>query len=160
MRFVKQGLFSFASDRSPYREADESITFAGYIRLVIGVAADLSIVGWAISYVGRSENCPDWLAKGLAVLIALLVSGVFILTVREFDALVSKGQTAIAKIFRYIAAFLIVYPLSVVPPIYGLVTGKPEQADQQRKEVPGNPVASAKTRLELPASGEGGGRTR
>lgn len=160
MRFVKRGLFSFASDRSPYREADESITFAGYIRLVIGVAADLSIVGWAVSYIGRSDNCPEWLAKTLAVIIFLLVTGVYFLTAKEFEALISKGKTALAKMSRFLVAFGIVYPLSVVPPIYGLVTGRPDPVNQQRKEVHSDSASSAKTGLELPASGESGGRTR
>ncbi|WP_440217164.1 hypothetical protein [Chromobacterium piscinae] len=103
----------------------EPISWSAYIRVVLGVTADLSIIGWAMVYVGKLPHMPDWLVFSMALGVMLLSGCVYWLTAKELYQLLDTFRSKIARLSCLLTAFIFVQLISVIPAIYGLANAKP-----------------------------------
>lgn len=100
-------------------------TWGAFVRLVVGITADLSVIGWAMAYVGRSPNTPLWVGKCMAFGMFGFASLVYALSAKEFLQLVHRDKSKFGKLWRLTLGMIFVQLVSVVPAIYGLATGRP-----------------------------------
>lgn len=74
-------------------------TWGAFVRQVVGITADLSVIGWAML--------------------------VYALSAKEFLQLVHRDKSKFGKLWRLTLGMIFVQLVSVVPAIYGLATGRP-----------------------------------
>lgn len=101
------------------------MTWAVFIRQVVGVTADLTIVAWAIAYAGRSPHIPSWLAWTLALAIFAIGGLVYFLTMKEFEQLIYRDRSRLGRLWRVALAMAFLQLISAVPAMYGLAIGRP-----------------------------------
>lgn len=100
----------------------EPISWPAYVRLVLGVTADLSIIGWVMAYVGRLPDMPNWLVISMAIGVLMLSGCVYWLTARELMQLLGTFRSKLARLACLLAAFFFVQLISVVPAVYAIAS--------------------------------------
>ncbi len=120
--FVHVPRTDFSSDDVP------PVSWSQFVRLIIGLSADLSIICWGLAFIGSAKGVKPYIAYGAGGVLLLTGGILYWLVVKEHTALIRQQRGLVRKAVAILLAAGLFIVASVIPILYGLENGDQTRA--------------------------------
>ncbi|MGC0151029.1 hypothetical protein ACPRNU_01040 [Chromobacterium vaccinii] len=93
----------------------DPMSLEDYLRSIIGLAADVSVITGVMTYVANRPKCPPVLTYILAAALLLTPGFLYALSSNDFYKMVTLGKTKTSKFIRFTTGSAFLFFIAMVP---------------------------------------------